>query len=300
MRRFTISMILGCLLAATPLQADVITIGLRRALADSLYCALAGCTMTGALTASSGGVVFNGSVLLTQGANVVALANLANGQTLRIGNTFDSNASPTNAEYGSLRWAANAFIVGAEKTGTGTVRETQITGNGIRMLSNNGAAAWLFNTHMVPITTNASDIGSTASVVRTLYVSSIQGSLTKTLPETTATGFVTITVPNSGGCAGKAVYTVFAADATNTQLVSGELFFSAAATSAGTVTAAAISDQHVLNPVTSGTLTNTMTATNAANATTLLANATSSLTQTTLEIRYRIELQGGNCTVTGL
>jgi hypothetical protein len=165
-----------------------------------------------------------------------------------------------------------------------------------------GSNKWLFSsTSLGPTGNNAQDLGTTANQVKSAYIAtSIQGSQTKTLTETSATGFVTITVPSSGGCAGYVDYTVFAADATNTQLKSGQLYFSAAATSGGTVTAATISDVNTLNPVTSGTLTNTMTSTTAANATTLLANATSSLTQTTLEIRYRVMLQGGTCTVTGL
>jgi hypothetical protein len=129
-------------------------------------------------------------------------------------------------------------------------------------------------------------IGSTGDVT---------GGSVKTLTESSATAYVALNVPNSDGCAGKIVYTVFAKDATNTQIVSGELFFSAVANSTGTVTAATLSDQHNLNPVSSGTLTNTMTQTTAANTLTLNANAVSSLTQTTLEIRYRVESQGGNC-----
>jgi hypothetical protein len=123
----------------------------------------------------------------------------------------------------------------------------------------------------------------------------VTGGSVKTLTESSATAYVALNVPNSDGCAGKIVYTVFAKDAANTQQVSGELFFSAVANSTGTVTAATLSDQHNLNPVSSGTLTNTMTQTTAANTLTLNANAVSSLTQTTLEIRYRVESQGGNC-----
>lgn len=129
-------------------------------------------------------------------------------------------------------------------------------------------------------------IGSTGDVT---------GGSVKTLTESSATAFVALNVPNSDGCAGKVVYTVFAKDATNTQIVSGELFFSAVANSTGTVTAATLSDQHNLNPVSSGTLTNAMTSSTAANTLTLSSNAVSSLTQTTLEIRYRVESQGGNC-----
>jgi hypothetical protein len=248
----------------------------------------------------SGAITFNGSKVQTGGANILNIANGTNAQSLRVYNTDDGAG---NAEYGQFDWASasNILTIGTVKTGTGTQRSIVI--NGLQTtIAVAGSNKWLFSsTSLGPTGNNAQDLGTTANQVKSAYIAtSIQGSQTKTLTETSATGFVTITVPSSGGCAGYVDYTVFAADATNTQQVSGQLFFSAAANSSGTVTAAAVSDQHTLNPVTSGTLTNTMTSTTAANATTLLANATSSLTQTTLEIRYRVMLQGGTCTITGL
>jgi hypothetical protein len=268
--------------------------GIGKALADSLYCALSGCTMSGAIT-------FNGSKVQTGGANILNIANGTNAQSLRVYNTDDGAG---NAEYGGLDWqtTANVLLLNTVKTGTGTQRDVRINGGG-------AVTVQVAGTSQVDVISGAlrgsaagtKDLGTTTVNWRSLYLgTSIQGSSTKTLTETSATGFVTITVPNSGGCAGYVDYIVFAADATNTQIKSGMLFFSAVATSGGTVTAAAVSDVNTLNPVTSGTLTNTMTSTTAANATTLLANATSSLTQTTLEIRYRVMLQGGTCTVTGL
>ena len=126
---------------------------------------------------------------------------------------------------------------------------------------------------------------------------SVRGGATKTLTESSATAFVALTLANSETVAGRVVYTIIAKDATNTQGLSGELFFSAAADSSGTVTAATLSDQHNQNPCTSGTLTNTMDQTTGANTLTLRANAVSSLTQTTLEIRYRVELLAGTAAV---
>lgn len=138
--------------------------------------------------------------------------------------------------------------------------------------------------------------GATQSVI--LSGPSIQNAAVKTLTESSATAFVAITVANSSACSGYVDYTVFAADATNTQAKSGQLFFSTVANSSGTVTKATISDVNTLNPVSSGTLTNTMTDTTGANTYTLLANAASSLTQTTLNIKYLVHITSGNCTVT--
>jgi hypothetical protein len=259
-----------------------------------------GGTMTGLLTMSSLGAQFNGTTVKAGGANILNIANGTNAQSLRVYNTDDGAG---NAEYGMMDWAttSNVLTIGTVKTGTGTVRNITLNGGQLNFAIAGTTKFIASATGFLPQTTNAVDLGQTNLLFRTAFLgTSLQGSSTKTLTETSATGFVTITVPNSGGCAGYVDYTVFAADATNTQLVSGQLFFSAAANSSGTVTAAAVSDQHALNPVTSGTLTNAMTSTTAANATTLLANATSSLTQTTLEIRYRVMLQGGTCTVTGL
>jgi hypothetical protein len=253
---------------------------------------------------ASAGLIFNGSVMKAGGANILNIGNGTNAQSVRVYNTDDGAG---NAEYGMVDWAfaAGEFTIGTNKTGTGTIRTMDLNAPTIN-IKNAGTAYWQFSLGigsraLMPVTDNSFDFGASAQAIRSAYVkTSIQGGAVKTLPETSATGFVTVAIPNSGGCAGYVDYTVFAADATNTQLKSGQLYFSAAATSGGTVTAATISDVNTLNPVTSGTLTNTMTQTTGANLITLLANATSSLTQTTLEVRYRVMLQGGVCTVTGL
>jgi hypothetical protein len=153
---------------------------------------------------------------------------------------------------------------------------------------------------MVPNTDGVTILGGTSRQLKIVYAKGVQGANVKTLTESSATGFVTITVATSEIASGVIYYTVFAKDATNTQAKSGELFFSAAANSSGVVTAATVSDVNTLNPCTSGTLTNTMDSTTAANATTIRANAASSLTQTTLEIRYFIVALSGTFTVTAL
>lgn len=193
----------------------------------------------------------------------------------------------------SIAWASDA-----DGSGTGLYR----SGANDISFAINGSQAWLINNlfNLTPGATNTRDIGSTSLQLNDSFFSkSIQGSRTKTLVETSATGFVTIAVANSTAIAGRVVYSIRASDATDAQGLTGELFFSAVATSAGAVTAA-ISDQHILNPVSTGTLTNTMTNTTAANLITLLANATSSLTQTTLRIDYRVELMGNTAAVTAL
>jgi hypothetical protein len=75
--------------------------GIGKALADSLYCALSGCTMSGAIT-------FNGSKVQTGGANILNIANGTNAQSLRVYNTDDGAG---NAEYGGLDWQTTANVL---------------------------------------------------------------------------------------------------------------------------------------------------------------------------------------------
>jgi hypothetical protein len=187
-------------------------------------------------------------------------------------------SSSTNGAgvYAKIATATAAFAASQSEVDPGT-SSAVVANNGDTALpeyigQNNGTKNW--------------QIGATGDVT---------GGSVKTLTESSATAFVALNIPNSEGCSAKIVYTILAKDATNTQLLAGDLYVAAVANSTGTVTAATISDQHTLNPVSSGTLTNTMTQTTAANTITLLSNAVSSLTQTTLEIRYRVESRGGNC-----
>jgi len=119
------------------------------------------------------------------------------------------------------------------------------------------------------------------------------GSKTKTFTNNTKTGFVTIAVPSSTVATGTIIYEIFVKDATNTQAISGELKFSAAANSSGTVTAATTADAYTpLNPCTSGTLTNAITQTTGTNTLTIEFQPNSSLTSTVREIHYRVNSPG--------
>lgn len=206
---------------------------------------------------------------------------------------------PLLLSNGSAAAPSAGWYADADGSGTGFFRSSA----NVTAVSSNGTSVWLWGTtgNFLPTTNNANDLGGSSNNVRDFFLAkSMQGGSTKTLTESAATGFVTVAVANSTGVAGRVAYTIRASDATNTQAVTGELFFSCVATAAGVVTCGSISDQHTQNPVSSGTLTNTMTNTTAANAVTLLANSVSSLTQTTLRIDYRVELFGTNGAVTGL
>lgn len=119
------------------------------------------------------------------------------------------------------------------------------------------------------------------------------GKAIKTLTETTATSLVRIPVAASAGTGGVLSFTVFAADATDQQTLVGMLYFSAV-NKAGTETCATPTVAGTaLNSVSSGTLVCTYACdTSPSNAVDIQLNCTSSLTQTTLEAYYKVDLTG--------
>ena len=136
---------------------------------------------------------------------------------------------------------------------------------------------------------------------------SVQGNQTlKTLTESSATKFVTMTVASGAYLNGHLVYSVEADDGADFQNISGEVPF-AAVNKAGAITCS-IGDPttapvinttaaggYQVTAVSSGTLTmwgGLTCVDDGSNVMSLKANAVSSLTQTTLRIRYRVELLG--------
>lgn len=152
----------------------------------------------------------------------------------------------------------------------------------------------------IPSFTNVFPLGGTANRFTVAYANGVQGGWTKTLTESSATPFVTIAVPNSTPVSGTVRYIAWAKDSTNTQAKRGIVHFSTVANSSGTLTTAALSETNALNPCSSGTFTCSVTKTDGTNLLTLNADAASSLTQTTLEMWYRVELDGYDQTVTAL
>lgn len=144
---------------------------------------------------------------------------------------------------------------------------------------------------------------ATSGTLATIRFANLQGNnVVKALTEASATTFVTITVPSGSSASGKIQYSIEANDATDFQIRSGELYFSAV-NKAGTITATLFRAQGSTTvdnttdgvAVSTGTLTNTFTAVDGGSgALQIKANATSSLTQTTLQIRYRVEILNTN------
>lgn len=130
----------------------------------------------------------------------------------------------------------------------------------------------------------------------------------KTLTESSTTNVVSIGVASGSYIGGYVDYTVFASDATDHQARQGRVFFQAV-NKAGTETAVVSGTAGNANPtelqdgsspaVSSGTLTYAWdTATTPTNGFLLRLNAVCSLTQSTLEIKYRVVLTSGTATVT--
>jgi hypothetical protein len=283
--------------------------GVSQAIADTRYCQLTGCTMGGAFTAASAGLIFNGTVVKAGGANILNIGNGTNAQSLRVYNTDDGAG---NAEYGQFDWStgANTLTIGTVKTGTGTLRNINMNAVQINLQSSGTTRYAAGNTGFVPAQNNSLDLGNPSSQIwRTAYIAtSIQGSQTKTLTETTPTTFVKVGIASGSHCAGTIVYEIYAADATpDQQARTGELYW-AGVNKAGTITmqlgraqgSTTVDNTTDIVAVSAGTLTNAFTSTQASNEMTFLANATSSLTQTTLQINYRVNVNSGTCTVTGL
>lgn len=131
------------------------------------------------------------------------------------------------------------------------------------------------------------------SIANRIYIKAA----TKTLTESSATGVIDIALTAGKVAGGRVLYTVEANDATDYQAVTGYCGFSVV-NKGGTLTP-------VLSPITeatavsAGTLTVTPTLATGTNKVTFSLNAVSSLTQTTLRVKWQLH-HDGNATITAL
>lgn len=148
-----------------------------------------------------------------------------------------------------------------------------------------------------------SDDGTNVTITEPVLLtgSSVQGNTTvKALTESSATTFVTVTVGSGASASGLVEYAVEANDATDFQNRSGTLEFRAV-NKAGTTTitcsrpggSTTIDNTTDAAAASTGTLTHTFTCVDGGSGVVQLKdNAVSSLTQTTLQIRYRVRALG--------
>ena len=113
------------------------------------------------------------------------------------------------------------------------------------------------------------------------------GNSSKTLTESSATGFLEIAVASGAVASAEIDYEVEATDTTDHQVLSGTLRVNGV-NKAGTVTANIAEVGSQLSTLSTGTLTVTNTVTAGTGKFTVNANAVSSLTQTTLRIKYLV------------
>ena len=208
-----------------------------------------------------------------------------------------TKASPTALTSGSL-------MSGIAARGYGTTGFTSASRANLLMWA---AENWTDTVQGTYITISTTPIGSAtpAEAVRVLptrevrFAANTQGMLTKALTEGAATSFADISVASNSYVAGECIYRVDATDATDYQCRTGRVRF-VAVNKGGTITASIneVGSQEVA--VSSGTLLVVNSITTGTNKVTLQCNATSSLTQTTLNANYRVDLVSSTETVTPL
>ena len=120
---------------------------------------------------------------------------------------------------------------------------------------------------------------------------------TKTLTESSATGIVDIAVASGSVASGELLYSIQANDATDFQNLRGRVVYSIV--NKGSVLTTSFTETADANAVSSGTLTCTATLVAGTNKITLSLNAVSSLTQTTLRVKWQM-LHDGYATITAL
>ena len=120
---------------------------------------------------------------------------------------------------------------------------------------------------------------------------------TKTLTESSATGIVDIALTAGKIAGGRVLYTIEANDATDYQSLTGYFGWSVV-NKAGTLTSGMTAVSEV-SACSAGTVTCTPTLAAGTNKVTLSLNAVSSLTQTTLRVKWQLA-HDGNATITAL
>lgn len=275
----------------------IVALGLAAsATADgNVFCSAtpAGCQVAGATGGGITGLSSDGSAITS--TLPILIRNGTNPQTFYIYNTYtDAN----NYERSFLRYSGTTIVLGSEGAGTGSnYRDVQLGTLLNRVVfgpSGSGFSADGAGTTFTPHQSDYSSLGEISSnrSWRHLYLArAVLGSKSKDITESTATTFVTVAVPQTAGAnfaGGKVIYTVYATDGTDTQVITGELTFSAV-NKAGTVTAS-LTDAQGSPAASAGTLTAALTAVGSGDSVLLKCNAASSLTQTALKIQYRLDM----------
>jgi hypothetical protein len=238
----------------------------------------------------------------TGGSQTVML--LENAQTVGGNKTFGGNTTVTgsliinsdvNHSYGTGSATQSQYDTANTpdtlKFGTGTASNSiTITESAdISNDSNNGPCGTAACAHPNVIVRSAT--GATVADYSAQSYAGISGKSVKTLTEGAATNTVQITVAAEAGTSGMYIYTVYATDGATPQVRSGRIIF--AVTNDGGTETCVLGTAEELDNTPTGTLTAAITCdTTPANAVNLQINATSSLTETTLEAYSQVYLSG--------
>ena len=196
--------------------------------------------------APAAGLAFNGSLLVAEGANILAETNGVNPQTLRIMNTTDSDTAPANAEWLSIDWTttANQASILTRNIGTGLAR--------VLVFGVGTVGTWGITTtnNFIPISDNTRDFGAAALRIRDAYIArniiqnvgtqiTAAATITPTTPivhVTGATPIATITVPAGMATAGNGGSIQLVADTAFTWTTAGNINTAGAAIVGKTIT----------------------------------------------------------------
>jgi len=238
-------------------------------------------------------VIGSAGTLAGAAANVLELRSGTTAQEFRVYNTYTSSTDYEALRVGYV--SSGRFYVGTAK-GSGGGADKPLFLKGTSTIGFDVGSNGLFENTDAPdfgaYTSNNSNLGRSGAFWRTLYLAtSEQGGGTKALTETTATGFVTLTTATADRIGGYIRYVIEATDATDHQARSGILKF-AIVDKAGTAVCTLSADAAEAYVETAGasTLTNTFDASVSGHVTTIRANATSSLAQTALNIKYFVNV----------
>ena len=238
--------------------------------------------------------------LFRDAANTLALRNGTAAQTFNIYNTY---TDASNYERGTILWTANQFKIDTQAAGTGVTTRSLVlsSGNDVSFTPTSGNAYFYSNAVLTP--TDSRDIGSSAILARSLYLTrSIQGSKTRALTAATPTAAWDCAIAAGARTGGTIDYCVYGADATDYQYRCGAIKFSAvnkAGTTTCTMSPAAPDQTNDGNAgaITSSTLTYAITCTDTTDSFALLFNAASGLAETTLQVESRLNLMNpATCT----
>lgn len=271
--------------------------------------ATAGSSVAGAATGGDATVQAGDAKRLTSGDANGGNVNLTVGAGIGAGTSGQVNITDAGALAAPAITLAGDTAVGWYRNAsnnwtftTGVARLT-LAGSSTRL-----GSAGVFGWSSVSNSTTTADTGlarnaaavaevnnGTAGTYGQLAISGTQGNATlKALTESSATVFVKISVPTGSRMGGFIEYAIEANDAADFQVRSGIIPF-AAVNKAGTITATigTVTTATEVVAVSAGTLTNTFTVADAGSGVlNILANAVSSLTQTTLQIRYKTHISG--------